>query len=82
MTCADVIGGMMMYVEGTLTPRRREAAERHLSGCLECQDYLQTYRRTIDYARGTAESAAQGLPESLVRAVLEARDRAEARAGE
>jgi anti-sigma factor RsiW len=82
MTCTEVIDGMMMYVEGSLTPRRREAAERHLSGCLECQEYLQTYRRTIEYARRTAETAAQGLPESLVRGVLEAREQVEARSGE
>ena len=46
LTCQDVIGMMLEYLETTLTPATLAAFERHLAGCPPCIAYLRTYRRT------------------------------------
>lgn len=54
LTCEDVIGMMLDYLEATLTPAMLGAFERHLAGCAPCVAYLRTYRRTRELT-GTAE---------------------------
>lgn len=54
LTCEDVIGMMLDYLETTLTPTMLEALERHLAGCAPCVAYLRTYRRTRELT-GTTE---------------------------
>ena len=50
LTCEDVIGMLLEYLETTLTPATLAAFERHLAGCPPCVAYLRTYRRTREIA--------------------------------
>ena len=50
MTCQDVIGLMLEYLESTLDDDVVRAFETHLEGCAPCRAYLATYRRTVAVA--------------------------------
>jgi anti-sigma factor RsiW len=47
MTCQDVIGLLLEYLEATLDNDIVRQLEAHLEGCEPCRAYLATYRRTI-----------------------------------
>ena len=47
MTCQDVIGLLLQYLESTLDEAVVAELEAHLEGCEPCRAYLATYRRTI-----------------------------------
>jgi anti-sigma factor RsiW len=46
MTCQDVIGLLLEYLEATLDDDVVRQLEAHLEGCEPCRAYLATYRRT------------------------------------
>jgi hypothetical protein len=54
LTCQDVIGLMLDYLEEALTPQMLEAFSRHLQACEPCVAYLNTYRRTRDLTGAVA----------------------------
>lgn len=47
MTCQDVIGLLLEYLEATLDEDVVRELEAHLEGCEPCRAYLATYRRTV-----------------------------------
>lgn len=47
MTCQDVIGLLLEYLEATLGEDVVAQLEAHLEGCEPCRAYLATYRRTV-----------------------------------
>ncbi|MDX2146567.1 MAG: zf-HC2 domain-containing protein [Planctomycetota bacterium] len=59
LTCQDVNGFLLEYVEGTLPPEVRAAFERHLAECPRCVRYLRGYRRTIELAGALAPNATE-----------------------
>jgi hypothetical protein len=50
LTCQDVIGLMLDYLETALDEARLAAFEHHLEGCAPCTAYLNTYRKTTALA--------------------------------
>jgi anti-sigma factor RsiW len=56
MTCQDVIGLLLEYLEASLDDDVVRQLEAHLEGCEPCRAYLATYRRTVGVV-GTAERA-------------------------
>ena len=46
LTCQDVIGLLIDFLETSLTPQMVEAFEAHLEACPPCVAYLNTYRKT------------------------------------
>lgn len=75
LTCRDVIGFIMAYLEGELDDTQATAFEQHLSECPSCVNYLNTYRRTVVLGKAAMKPAPteQTLPESLVKAIRAAR---------
>lgn len=64
MTCQDVIGLMLEYLESTLDDDVVRELEAHLEGCEPCRAYLATYRRTVAVA-GQAQRV--GMPPEVRR---------------
>lgn len=80
MTCRELIEFLMEYTDGHLAPEVRAEFDRHLRTCASCAAYLETYRKTIDLARGSLCVEADGtlpasVPDELVEAILKARGR-------
>jgi predicted anti-sigma-YlaC factor YlaD len=78
MTCRELIEFLDEYEAGTQPPQVRAEFERHLRVCLECRDYLKTYRDTLALARRAAceehgDRLPDDVPEDLIEAVLAAR---------
>lgn len=84
ITCRELTGFLMDYVDGALDGQQREAFERHLAACPPCVDYLASYRATVELTRELAApppadapagdaTTSGAIPEELVRAVLAAR---------
>jgi hypothetical protein len=46
LTCRDVIGLLLDYLEATLGPDAAAAFERHLQDCAPCRAYARTYDRS------------------------------------
>jgi anti-sigma factor RsiW len=67
VTCQDLIGLLLEYLEGTLGADVMAEFERHLEACAPCRAYLRTYRRTREL---TAEAMAVEMPAEL-RALLQ-----------
>ena len=67
MTCQDLIGLLLEYLEGTLGADALAQFERHLEACAPCRAYLRTYQRTRAL---TVEAMAVEMPAEL-RALLQ-----------
>jgi anti-sigma factor RsiW len=77
MTCREFIDFLDDYVDGALPIAQRHFFDEHLAGCLDCQTYLESYKRTVRLGKlaladGDGPVPAD-VPESLVRAILAAR---------
>ena len=79
LTCKQLIEFLDDYIDGALPEEERRTFEEHLSCCPPCVTYLRTYRETIHIAkRCLCEKSTDvpgDVPESLVRAILDARKR-------
>jgi hypothetical protein len=62
LTCKDVIGLMLDYLEEALTPEALEGFGEHLRECRPCVAYLNTYKRTRDL---TGQVARVPMPEEM-----------------
>lgn len=81
MTCQQLDGFLLDYVDGQLPADTLREFEGHLAICPACVDYLRTYRETIRagkaaLAPGPGDSVPADVPEELVQAILAARRRA------
>jgi anti-sigma factor RsiW len=68
LTCQEVIGLLLEYLEAALTPDVVAAFERHLEICPPCVAYLNTYRKTRELT-GAAERVE--MPEEMRRILRE-----------
>lgn len=79
MNCREFVEFLMDYLDGALPEEQQAFFERHMRDCPPCILYLDTYRETIRLGREACESpegpVPDDVPEDLVRAILEARER-------
>lgn len=76
LTCREIIDEFLSdYVEGRLPAATRAALEYHLTRCPDCVHYLHSFRTTLQASKEatSANAAAEAIPESLVQAILAAR---------
>ena len=74
MTCRDLAGFLLEYVEGELAPDARQRFDEHIAICPDCVRYLQHYTETVKAGRlAMAEELPVDVPEALVSAILRAR---------
>ena len=79
ITCREFEEFVLGYLEGELPARQVKIFEWHLRICRECREYLDAYSRTIETGKAVLgpdnAPVPEDIPEDLVRAVLESRDR-------
>lgn len=78
VTCIELIAFLDAYVDDELDADTRAGFDRHLLVCPSCRAYLETYKETIDLARGAAEreeDLAHDAPPELIEAVLTSKSR-------
>ena len=77
LTCRELSEFLADYFAGELGPEERFLFEGHLAECPECVAYLRSYAETTRLAKDAYEDGPvpAGVPEELVRAILEARGR-------
>lgn len=79
ITCKEFEDFVLDYLEDDLPAAQRSVFELHMRLCSECRVYLAAYRRAQelgDAALGPDEEAVpDDVPEDLVKAILDARDR-------
>ncbi|MGA2864071.1 MAG: zf-HC2 domain-containing protein [Verrucomicrobiota bacterium] len=61
MNCRRLEHWLDEYVEGTLSPRKQAAADRHLAGCAACRAKLRRYREFAQSLAGEMRQATQSL---------------------
>jgi anti-sigma factor RsiW len=66
IVCADGVDRLMDYLEGTLAPAAREAAEAHVGGCPRCTAFIESYQETPRIFRAATAAA---LPEDLAQSL-------------
>jgi anti-sigma factor RsiW len=68
---------MADYVSGELLPETRTAFEHHLSLCVNCVKYLESYASTVQLGRRAFDepdaTVPSSVPDALVKAILAAR---------
>ena len=73
MNCAELLGLLCDYIDGTLAPEPRAALEEHLSRCDTCHIVLDTTQCTIVlYRVAQSPSLAPDRREALLRRLEEA----------
>jgi anti-sigma factor RsiW len=77
LTCRELADFLADYFAGELGLDERSAFEGHFAECPDCAAYLRSYAETIRLAQDayTDDPVPAGVPEELVRAILEARER-------
>ena len=77
LTCRELVDFLADYFAGELGLDARSAFEGHLVGCPDCAAYLRSYAETIRLAKHAYadDPVPTDVPEGLVRAILEARER-------
>ena len=51
MSCEELVGLLLDFVGGDLSPEQRAAIEQHLCGCPPCVRHAEEYRLTIRVTR-------------------------------
>ena len=78
MTCRELIEFLDEYASDALPAPQRSLFDEHVAGCLDCQNYLESYRRTVRLGRlafaEPNEPVPADVPEGLVKAILSARN--------
>ncbi len=74
VSCQELGGFMVDYLEGTLPKGQRRTFDRHLRLCRDCRRYLEAYKRTINLSQTACREPDAPIPEELVKAILAARD--------
>lgn len=69
--CQEWVELVTDYLEGTLPPALRDAADRHLADCPHCREYLAQMRRTIEVA---GHLRGQPVPDDVVDVLARAFD--------
>ena len=69
------------YVAGQLPPESSGSFDNHLRCCVDCRNYLDSYRKSVELGKqafaSTDEVVPPGtVPESMIRAVFSATSRA------
>lgn len=78
MTCQELAGFLMDYLDGRLSEPKRQCFEEHLGECPDCIAYLASYQQAIRLGKEACKAGdaiPADVPEELVRAVLAARPR-------
>ena len=77
VTCREFADFMGDYLSGELPPALRSPFDHHLSLCINCQRYLDSYRETVALGKqafADADAAVPAeVPEELIKAILAAR---------
>ena len=77
ITCRELIDFLADYVDDTLPKPERAVFEEHLAICADCQNYVESYKRTILLERVALsrpdDEVPPEVPKDLVRAILAAR---------
>jgi anti-sigma factor (TIGR02949 family) len=77
VTCQQLIDFLMSYLDGELPAEQRAEFDRHMAACPSCVDYLKTYETTVRLAKEcSTDPVPDEVPETLVKAILEARKKA------
>ena len=77
ITCHELLDFLYHYLENELPEERRVEFDRHLAVCDACREYIRRYRETIRLGRSAySDQSGTDLPEELVRAILQARQKA------
>ena len=79
LTCRDFIDVIMAWLDDALDPATRREFDEHLAECVDCANYLRSYRLTVSLGKGACAPGdpdgpvPDDVPEELVQAVLAAR---------
>lgn len=79
LTCRELIGSLMDYLDGVLTDKEMASMQEHLRLCPSCRNYLESYVQTVRLTKAElrkADAAMPVLPEELVRHIHKAMDTA------
>lgn len=74
ITCRELIDFIADYLERSLSPEQQLDFDRHLSLCVSCRAYLDSYETTIRLAKSHDRSLDEA-PAELIAAILEVRRR-------
>jgi len=66
----------MSYLDGELDATQRQRFEEHLANCADCVRFLREYRATVRVGSSAyADDLPADVPDDLVKAILDARQR-------
>jgi len=74
ITCRELIDFIADYLERSLSVQQQLDFDRHLSVCLSCRAYLDSYETTIRLAK-SHDTSLDDAPAELIAAILEVRRR-------
>lgn len=75
VVCRELVELVTGYLEGSLTPARRDAVEAHLLGCDNCSEYVEQMRAVIAVQAAGANPASpqeSDLPPGMLDGLLAA----------
>ena len=70
MTCRELTEFLQDYFSGELPPAVANEFSGHVSGCGDCEVYIEQYRQVIVLGRTLADSEKPEVPDELVRAII------------
>jgi anti-sigma factor RsiW len=79
LTCRELVEFLAEYLEGRLREAERARFDRHLATCPSCVSYARSYQDSVRLGKSAFscpdERVPDDVPEDLVRAILDARER-------
>ena len=62
ITCQKATSLITGYVNGNPTSKLNRSFEEHLGACPDCLAFLNTYKKTLEFARSFLSDLSEGLP--------------------
>ncbi len=77
ITCRDLIGSLMDYLDSVMTADEIATVQEHLALCPSCRNYLESYVQTVRLTRTElrkADAPPPVLPEELAQRIRKSLD--------
>jgi anti-sigma factor RsiW len=68
ISCEELVRFTIDYLDGELAPEEEKEFDLHINGCIDCNAFLNTYRKTVSLLN---KLSCKEIPEKLTTRIID-----------